>query len=77
MTKRLKKLAHTTYECKYHMVGCPKYRYRVYRLKSAIGAPSIYGTGLLCEHRRIEGIEFSFYTENTRRLFNDMATRSG
>ena len=28
---RLKKLSHTIYECKYHVVFCPKYRYRVLR----------------------------------------------
>ncbi len=26
---RLKKLAHTIYECKYHLVFCPKYRHRI------------------------------------------------
>ena len=29
MTKRFKKLAHSIYECKYHIVFCPKYRYRI------------------------------------------------
>ena len=28
---RFKKLSHTIYECKYHIVFCPKYRYRVLR----------------------------------------------
>ena len=35
MTKRLQKLSHTLYECKYHLVFCPKYRYRV--LEGEIG----------------------------------------
>ena len=26
---RFKKLSHTIYECKYHVVFCPKYRYKV------------------------------------------------
>ncbi|HDH11898.1 MAG TPA: IS200/IS605 family transposase, partial [Nitrospirae bacterium] len=26
---RFKKLSHTMYECKYHIVFCPKYRYRI------------------------------------------------
>ena len=30
-----KKLAHTLYECKYHIVFCPKYRFRI--LKGEIG----------------------------------------
>jgi putative transposase len=26
---RFSKLSHTIYECKYHIVFCPKYRYRI------------------------------------------------
>jgi len=29
MTKRFKKVSHTIYECKYHIVTCPKYRFRI------------------------------------------------
>ena len=29
MSKRFRKLAHSLYECKYHIVFCPKYRYRI------------------------------------------------
>ncbi|MCB0046914.1 MAG: IS200/IS605 family transposase [Caldilineaceae bacterium] len=29
MTRQLKKLAHSVYECKYHVVFCPKYRYKI------------------------------------------------
>lgn len=29
MTRQFKKLAHSLYECKYHIVFCPKYRYKV------------------------------------------------
>ena len=29
MTRQLKKLAHSEYECKYHVVFCPKYRYKI------------------------------------------------
>ena len=28
---RFKKLAHATYECKYHIVWYPKYRFRILR----------------------------------------------
>ncbi|MBN1201554.1 MAG: transposase [Anaerolineae bacterium] len=31
MTREFKKLSHSIYECKYHIVFCPKYRYRVLR----------------------------------------------
>ncbi len=29
MTRQLRKLAHSLYECKYHIVFCPKYRYKI------------------------------------------------
>ena len=35
MTQRFKRLSHRLYECKYHIVFCPKYRYRI--LKEEIG----------------------------------------
>ena len=28
-TRRFRKLAHSLYECKYHVVFCPKYRYKI------------------------------------------------
>ena len=31
MTRQFKKLAHLLYECKYHIVFCPKYRYKILR----------------------------------------------
>ncbi len=35
MTQRFKRLSHSVYECKYHIVFCPKYCYRI--LKDEIG----------------------------------------
>ena len=29
MAREFKKLSHTLYQCKYHIVFCPKYRYRI------------------------------------------------
>jgi putative transposase len=29
--KRFKKLSHSLWECKYHIVFCPKYRYRIFK----------------------------------------------
>jgi putative transposase len=29
MSKRFRKLSHSLYECKYHIIFCPKYRYRI------------------------------------------------
>jgi len=31
MSKRFRKLSHTLYESKFHIVFCPKYRYRIFR----------------------------------------------
>lgn len=31
MTHQFKKLSHSIYECKYHIVFCPKYRQRIFR----------------------------------------------
>ena len=31
MKSRFKKLSHTLYECKYHIVMCPKYRHRIFK----------------------------------------------
>ena len=30
MSKRFKKLSHSIYECKYHIIFCPKYRHRIF-----------------------------------------------
>lgn len=32
---RFKKLSHSIYECKYHIIFCPKYRYRILKDKIA------------------------------------------
>ncbi len=31
MPRQFKRLAHSIYECKYHVVFCPKYRYQILR----------------------------------------------
>ena len=31
MSRIFKKLSHTIYECKYHIVICPKYRYKIFK----------------------------------------------
>jgi putative transposase len=30
MNRRFKRLSHSIYECKYHVVFCPKYRYKIF-----------------------------------------------
>ena len=53
MTKRFRKLAHSIYECKYHVVFCPKYRYRI--LKDEVGKYVEQLIYQLCEQKA--GIE--------------------
>ena len=31
MTRQFRRLSHSIYECKYHFVFCPKYRYRIFK----------------------------------------------
>jgi putative transposase len=53
MTQRFKRLSHSLYECKYLIVFCPKYRYRI--LKEAIGEYVRQQVCQLCKQK--EGIE--------------------
>jgi len=36
MSRQFKKLAHSLYECKYHVVFCPKYRYQILQEEVAV-----------------------------------------
>ena len=46
---RFKKLSHTIYECKYHVVVCPKYRYRIF--KGEIGEYTRQQVYVLCKQK--------------------------
>jgi putative transposase len=53
---KFKKLSHSLYECKYHIVFCPKYRYRV--LHGEVGAYVKREIYTLCSHKdEVEVIE--------------------
>ena len=52
---RFKKLSHAVWECKYHLVWCPKYRFCI--LKGAIGRSVRDIIRQLCEWKKIEIIE--------------------
>ena len=45
MSKHFKKLSHVIYECKYHIVCCPKYQYRIFK-KEVTGMDQGEETGL-------------------------------
>ncbi len=53
MTREFKKLSHTLYQCKYHIVFCPKYRYRI--LTGDVGAYVTQEINRLCIQK--DGIE--------------------
>ena len=53
--KQFKKLAHAVWRCKYHIVWCPKYRFRI--LKGEIGKSLREIIRQLCEWKKIEILE--------------------
>ena len=53
MTHQFKRLSHSLYECKYHIVFCPKYRYRIF--KDEVGVYTPQQIEELC--RRKEDVE--------------------
>lgn len=55
--KRFKKLSHSIYECKYHVVFCPKYRYRV--LKDEVGQYTERLLHRLSEQKELEVLELN------------------
>ena len=58
MTQRFKRLSHSLYECKYHIVFCPKYRYRI--MKEAIGEYVRQQVYQLCKQKgEIEVLEMN------------------
>lgn len=53
MTRQFRRLSHSLYECKYHIVFCPKYRFRV--LKDEVGEYTKQSIYALCQQK--EGVE--------------------
>ena len=53
--KQFKKLSHAVWQCKYHVVWCPKYRFRILRGKIGESVRDIIRQ--LCEWRNIEILE--------------------
>lgn len=58
MSQRFKKLSHSLYECKYHIVFCPKYRYRVFSGELA-GYAREQVLGLLGQKEAVEVLELN------------------
>jgi putative transposase len=53
--KQFKRLAHAVWQCKYHVVWCPKYRYRI--LRGELGKTVREIIRQLCEWKKIEILE--------------------
>ena len=51
MTQRFKRLSHSIYECKYHVVFCPKYRYQIF--KEQIGEYTSQQIYRLCQQKEL------------------------
>lgn len=54
---QFRKLSHAVWQCKYHVVWCPKYRFRI--LKGEIGQSIRAIIRQLCDWKRIEIVEGS------------------
>ena len=63
MSHQFKRLAHSIYECKYHVVFCPKYRYRIFKEEVAeYTRQQIYS---LCEQKeQIEVLELNIQVDH-------------
>ena len=60
---RFKRLSHTIYECKYHIVFCPKYRYRIF--KSEIGEYTKQQVYRLCQQKdKLEVLELNIQSDH-------------
>ena len=51
----INKLSHVVWECKYHLVWCPKYRFRI--LKGEVGRSVRDIIKQLCEWKNVEILE--------------------
>jgi putative transposase len=54
MSKQFKKLSHTLYECKYHIVFCPKYRFKI--LKGEVAEYARQQIYFLCRQKDLSEI---------------------
>jgi putative transposase len=62
--KQFNKLAHAVWQCKYRIVWCPKYRFRI--LKDEIGKLIRDIIRQLCEWRRIDILEGNVQVDHIR-----------
>jgi len=65
---RFKKLAHVVWDCKYHVVWCPKYRFRI--LKGDIAKSVREIIRQLCEWRKIEILAGNVQTDHVHMVIS-------
>ena len=65
---RFKKLAHVVWDCKYHVVWCPKYRFRI--LKGDITKSIREIIRQLCEWRKIEMLTGNVQTDHVHMVIS-------
>ena len=65
---RFKKLAHVIWECKYHLVWCPKYRYRVLEQGVRRSVEEILES--LCSWKKIEILEKNVQPDHVHLLLS-------
>ena len=58
----IKKLSHAIWQCKYHVVWCPKYRFKI--LQGAVKATMQEIIRQLCEWKRVEILEVNIQTDH-------------
>jgi putative transposase len=70
MKDRCKKLSHTLYECKYHIVICPKYRHKIFHGEIAeYTKQQIYS---LCQQKDlVEILELNIVPESVEKPLNN------
>ncbi len=59
---KFKKLSHTIFQCKYHVVWCPKYRFRI--LKGEVAKQVETSIRSLCEWKRVEVMELNIQEDH-------------
>ena len=63
MTRKFQKLSHSIYECKYHIVFCPKYWYRI--LKDEVTEYTAQQIYQLCRHKdKVEVLELKIQADH-------------
>lgn len=63
-----KKLAHTIWQCKYHIVWCPKYRFRI--LKGPVKKSVEEILKQLCEWKKVEIIEMNVQEDHIHMILS-------